>query len=206
MWLGLVIGLRTKHWVQASGIQQGGEHTTQGYMSSFLLLRLSKAVQDKTPMLLVNVMCTTKVNLSALGAALFFARSDMTHSYQPDANQVCIHKHLALRLLRFAASSTSPSLIQPIAFLDHINLLNGQFTLFNKTSLLDVSAAAPGGDDIRLASRVTPNSTEHNGTTKLFAMLEIKQLSPQCREKKEQFSTIHGGTGLLDPRGAITAC
>lgn len=73
MWLMLLIGCRTKRWMNTSGIQQGGEHATQGWMSSFLLSRLSKAVQD-SPMLLVNVMCTAKVNLSAWGAALFFRK------------------------------------------------------------------------------------------------------------------------------------
>lgn len=67
-----LIGSRTKRWVKTSGIQQGGVHAIQGWESSFLLSRLSKAVQD-SPMLLVNVMCTAKVNLSACGAALFFA-------------------------------------------------------------------------------------------------------------------------------------
>lgn len=30
MWLMLLIGCRTKRWMNTSGIQQGGEHATQG--------------------------------------------------------------------------------------------------------------------------------------------------------------------------------
>jgi len=71
--LDLLIGSQTKRWVKTSGNQQGGVHAIQGWESSFLLSRLSKAVQD-SPMLLVNVMCTAKVNLSVCGAALFSLR------------------------------------------------------------------------------------------------------------------------------------
>lgn len=97
-----LIGCRTKHWVQTSVIQHGGAHAIQGWKRSFLLSRLSKAVQD-SPMLLVNVMCTAKVNLSAWRCRSIFRslrETGPTHISLIRLRRLCSHKQLALRPIR----------------------------------------------------------------------------------------------------------
>ncbi|KAJ4989319.1 hypothetical protein SVAN01_05224 [Stagonosporopsis vannaccii] len=129
----------------------------QGWMRSFLLSRLSKAVQD-SPMLLVNVMCTAKVNF---------------------------HKQVALRPIR-SVSSTSHPLIQPQAFLIYTDLFNGHFTPSQnrKTFVVDITAAGPGSDDVRLA-RIAPNTAQHQEYNKM----EQRYSSPSPRDRSPRPGT-----------------
>ncbi|KAF2629537.1 hypothetical protein BU25DRAFT_408803 [Macroventuria anomochaeta] len=156
-------------------------------MSSFLLSRLSKAVQD-SPMLLVNVMCTAKVDLSAWSAALFFTRSDTTHSYQPvpflATEFVAISILLSAPPLRclyqftFSHSASPPGIhrlpqrsIRPLEV--------------NRTPVLDITAAGLGSDDVRLTRRLTPSITQHE---ELNAM-EQRHSSPSSRGRSPRPST-----------------
>lgn len=139
-----LIGQRTKRWVQPSGIQQG-QFATQGWMSSFLLSRLSKAVRD-SPMLFENVMCTTRVNL----CRSIFCGSEMVHSYQPDPVAPIEFESISILLSALSAQvlfdlSSSPSAL----WLSGINrpLQRSRHSLEHSEALqLDIPTAVPGGD------------------------------------------------------------
>lgn len=115
---------------------------------------------------LVNVMCTAKAYLSACGAALFFARSDLTHSYQPDPFPPT--EFVSITIVLFALSA--PQLLQ-LHFSISALWSSGihrpfqrsirSLPRFNKRLLLNITAAGSGGDDVWLTSRLTPSITQH---------------------------------------------